>query len=504
MIELFAGTTTTFTGRNGDVILLPTACSVTAEVNGVWELRLEHPLDEEGRWRYIATSAILRVPSYNGKQLFRIKRVDKSETAVVALADPIFFDAGNDCFMMDTHAVNKTAQEALNLIFSGSPAYSGLSDIQRTSTAYYVRKNALEAISGVENSILNRWGGELEYDNFTVKVMQRLGADRGVLVRTGKNLPRDGLKYAADESEVINRIVPLSYNGHKMSGSTPWVDASGVTAAIRHVGVVTFEDIRLAGDTGYSSGETVPDYITVCENQAELDAALTAASQDYFTQTKCYMPKVEIEAEIAVLQAFAEYEDYQWVEQVSLGDTVYLYNPNIGVGVEDGTYDPLPIRVRTIEWDCIHDRASRIVARSEESSTNYSGASASVGSNGTAQESGTCLQMSGGTKSLVSGTSWNEVYSFTLQPGAWIVVCSCGFASNATGRRGFCLSTTSGGSQAGHNVLKTSNAVSGTYTELQFTFPIVVNEETTYFLSAYQNSGSALNAFPRVHAMKLN
>lgn len=616
MIELFAANTTIFAGRNGDVILLPSSCSVTARVNGTWELHLEHPLDPYDKWQTITTQSILRVPSHNGQQLFRIKHIEKTDSAVVADADPIFLDARNDCFILDTRVVNQTGQQALSAILGANQKYTGVSDIPTLSTAYYIRKNALEAINGSEdNSMLNRWGGEVEYDNFTIRVMQRLGSDtQKVVVRPGKNLLRDGLHYSVDDTNAINRIIPLSYNGHKMSGATPWVDHQLTGDAVVKTGVVTFEDIRLASDTGFSPGETVPSYITVCANQAALDTALAAAANDFFTQTQCYLPKVEIEAEIATLQSFEEYKEFQWIEQINLGDTVYLYNKRMGVGVDDqGEYDPLPIRVQEIEWDCIQDRADRIIARSEESSVSFSGSSASVGSSdsgfsvdekgnvvmgeklilgdptlsvptylqkvpgntnggslivrpgaslvagggeyasarwgvgdipliGTGSEdaylgagravhiesnantianrktwdfdeSGNITTPQGGlingvditrlcnydavrtlspTKTITSGTSWQNIMSFDLTPGLWLLEFTARFSSNATGYRGISISTSSGGSAQTYLLQDMRRAVSGSLTYCKITATYRAAANVTRYLNAIQNSGADL------------
>ena len=116
---------------------------------------------------------------------------------------------------------------------------------------------------------------------------------------------------------------------------------------------------------------------------------------------------------------------------------------------------------------------------------------------------GSVTILSGGTKSLSTGTSWQNVMELELAPGSWFVVVTCNFASNATGRRGVCMSTTATGSQTGHNVLRTATAVNGTYTTLQFSFPVEVSETTTFYINAYQNSGGNLNCYPRIHRMKV-
>ena len=370
-----------YPNNNGDVILMPISCTVTAQVNGTWELKLSHPLDEEGRWTHIIMNSVLRVPSHNGKQYFRIKHTEKTDATIEATADPIFFDAGNDCFLMDVRPTSKTGQQALTAILAPNNKYTGVSNIATVSTSYYVRKNALEAINGSdENSFLNRWGGEIEYDNFTIKINTRIGSDNGVLVRTGKNLPLNGLKMVVDITNTINRIVPLAYNGHGMSGGTPWVDAIIPAGVPIRTGVITFENIRLASDTGYGEGETIPDYITICADQAALDTALTDAANNYYTESHCAESRVDIDADISVLQALEEYKDFTGLETIGLGDTVYLYNPNMGIGVGFLGYDPQPVRVMELEWDCIRNVAKRIIARTDTSRTTTSSETVTVGS----------------------------------------------------------------------------------------------------------------------------
>ena len=56
--------------NNGLCILCPTRCEITEELNGSYELSLEHPIDPEGRWKTLLELNIIKA---NG-QLFRIYR----------------------------------------------------------------------------------------------------------------------------------------------------------------------------------------------------------------------------------------------------------------------------------------------------------------------------------------------------------------------------------------------------------------------------------------------
>ena len=60
--------------KNGDMTLLPTTATVHAVLNGEWEATLEHTIDKDGRWKYIVEDAVVKLPSFNGDQLFRINK----------------------------------------------------------------------------------------------------------------------------------------------------------------------------------------------------------------------------------------------------------------------------------------------------------------------------------------------------------------------------------------------------------------------------------------------
>ena len=61
MICIYPADCTDFSS-NGLGIVQPRSCTVTETLNGEWELTLEHPIDEEGRWTRLAEGNILRAP----------------------------------------------------------------------------------------------------------------------------------------------------------------------------------------------------------------------------------------------------------------------------------------------------------------------------------------------------------------------------------------------------------------------------------------------------------
>lgn len=327
MIHIYNVDNTNFS-VNGDCILFPSSAEINVEINDQWQAEIVQPLDEEQRWKYIKEGAVLKMPSFNGEQLFRIKSVSKTDTEVTATAEPIFMDSMGDCFLVDVRPTDKTGQQALDIMTAPNGKYSGESNISTVNTAYYQDKNLIEAINGDdENSFINRWGGEIEFDNFTVKINYRLGEDRGIELRYGKNIPVDGFTYEADISEIVTRIYPKAYNGYTMSGNgyvdSPLIDNYPTV----HATAVTFSDVKMREDAGDDDEE---NGVVICDNQEELDAALTQRCNDQFA-AGIDKPKVTINADMVLLANTEQYKDYKTLETVSLGDTVHCINSHLGI-----------------------------------------------------------------------------------------------------------------------------------------------------------------------------
>lgn len=105
------------------------------------------------------------------------------------------------------------------------------------------------------------------------------------------------------------------------------------------------------------------------------------------------------------------------------------------------------------------------------------------------------------TVSVATSTNTN-VASITLPIGVWLVNSRLQYASNATGRRGTKLSTTS--AESG-NVLSTDvrNAVDGGTTQIQTERVFALTGESTVYLVGWQNSGSALSCTGEIQAVRI-
>ena len=329
-------------GSNGDMTLTPTTCEVELTVEGVAELTLEHPIDDLGRWEYLVTDNVIAAPTpYSKKQLFRIYDYIKTETEVTAYARHIFYDSAGE-MLVDVRPTDKTGQEALDIILSGTK-YKAKTNIKTRSTAYYIRKNIMEAIGGDdENSFINRWGGERMYDNFTVIINDRLGGDYGACAEFGRNMT--GIEADINIDDVVTRIIPESYNGYTLEGEEPWVDSPLIgNYANPRAAVVKFEDVKLLedcqeGEEGFSTLELLREELKRrCKKEYEngLDK-----------------PKVNYKVDLVENADTDDYKDYKKLTTIGIGDDVLTRDRKLKINVT--------ARCIRLVYDCIEEENAEV------------------------------------------------------------------------------------------------------------------------------------------------
>lgn len=344
MIQIYKKKNTDFS-KNGDSPIFPSSAVVNAELNGAWTLELEHSIDDRGIWKFIEEETVIKVPSFNGDQLFRVRKVKKSDSGIEAKAEPIFLDAKDDCFLTDVRPTGKNGQQALDIMCAANKKYSAESNIKKATTAYYQYTNLINAINGDGgNAFINRWGGEILYDNYKVIINERVGGDYGVELLYGKNIKADGLTEEIDMSDVVTRIYPKAYNGHKMSGNG-YIDSPLISnyPTIKAT-TITFADVKMRED---AQEDDKKNGVIICSTQAELDAALRQRCQKKFS-SGIDKPRISISADMILLQDTDQYKDYKALETVSLGDTIHCKHSKLGI-VTDA-------RVIALEYDCIQKR----------------------------------------------------------------------------------------------------------------------------------------------------
>ncbi len=323
MIEIYLKTNTNY-DKNGDITLDPTSCTYKESEK---ELTLEHFLDEEGRWKYINFENVIAAEENGKKKLYRIYNVVRSLYSVTAYARPIFYDL-IDKVLLDVRPTNKIGKEALDIILADT-GFTGHSNISTSNTAYYVRKNIVEALLGdEENSFINRWGGEFYCENFDVYINDRIGADNGVRVEFGYNL--NEIEEDVNIEEVVTRIIPVGYDGIMLDGETPWVDSPLINKYTQpKMRVIEFSDVKVKESSDDEEG-----FDTIEEARAELIRQCNLLYENDIDK-----PTVNYKIDMINLANTTAYKDFKMLVEVNKGDTVTCYIKHLDIDVKARVID---------------------------------------------------------------------------------------------------------------------------------------------------------------------
>ena len=201
MIRVFSSTDTTFLS-NGDVVINPLKAKVHKEDNGDYYLDLEADLSYLS---YLVQGNIVVAPTPTGDQPFRVHNAERTRKKIVVKAYHVFYDSEN-YLIEDSYVVDKNCNAALdhlNTATEPESPFTTISDIGNINSYRCVRKSLNEAIEVV----LERWGGHLVRDGFSIGVRESIGADNGVTIRYGKNLKE--IQVQEDWSNVVTKLLPV-------------------------------------------------------------------------------------------------------------------------------------------------------------------------------------------------------------------------------------------------------------------------------------------------------
>lgn len=290
---------------------------VTWQLNAKFTLTFDYPMFSEHAGDLVAEN-IVRVPVPGGKAAFRIAQVIKSMGHLSITAYHVFWDL-NDDFIADTNIVDKDGQGALDQIMRAANYPTGfkvLSTIGNVTNARLVRMSIIKALLGTDdNSFLNRWGGEFDWQDFSLSVNPRLGKDRGVHFEYAHNLT--GYEATKDSSGIITRLLPEGYNGLLLPEL--YVDSPKLGNYRKpKIGTKTYQDIKAIDETQATGDQkgAVP-----VQEAYEL---LRAAATKEFSESHIDEAKWTYKLNVALLENTEEYKDLSITTTVLPGDTVTI------------------------------------------------------------------------------------------------------------------------------------------------------------------------------------
>lgn len=205
MAKLFNANDTLFSS-NGDIIIQSFKEQVFKQDNGDFYLDMECSLDYSD---YLLPNKLLVVNTPQGEQAFRITDTEKTKFKVKVKAKHISFDSMN-YLIADSYVVDKNCNDALDHLNNATDNVSPFttsSNITSINSYRCVRKSLWEAI-GV---VIERWGGHLVRDNYSISINSTIGQDNGVTIRYGKNLKE--IKATYDWTNVVTKLMPVGKDG---------------------------------------------------------------------------------------------------------------------------------------------------------------------------------------------------------------------------------------------------------------------------------------------------
>lgn len=321
---LFEKDATDFSTRGLYALSDAISCTVTEERNGLFELELLYPTDGNHFSEITEDRLIVAFPHENGtKQAFRIYRREASiEGTVTFYARHISYQLSFipvDLCSGQTDSA-QTMMETLAQAAQVACPFSFESDITTAadlSFAVTAPVGFRSALGGMEGSVLDHFGGEFEWDNWTVRLLENRGSDNGVRIAYGKNLTE--YDDALDIGETITGVMAFyAYTDENDQEQIVYTNPKVITN----------------GNTEFAHARIAPLDCSGDFDEPPTIEALTAYATQYLARTANADPTQEINVSFVPLGQTAEYTGLADLERVSLCDTVKVSYPALGISVK--------------------------------------------------------------------------------------------------------------------------------------------------------------------------
>ena len=348
---LFPASATTFT-TNGLGRLGATECFVERQVNGYDDLTMVVPVDDR-RYGEISISKIVLAKPSNAKnnQAYRIYKISKPINGLVEVyAHHISYQLSYIPVMPYTatscaDAMNKIATNAAE---SCPFTFSTNKTITADWSSPDVPTSARAILQGQQGSILQRFKGEFEYDNWNVALKTRIGTDNGVVIRYGKNLT--DLK---QEESIENTY----------TGICPFYKSDDYVLTLPE------KVLHSANASNFPYERTLPVDLSSKFSEIPTVQQLRDAGNAYITENNIGIPKVSLEVSFIPLSDTEDYKGHS-LESVELGDTVGVYFEKLGVEASAEVvytkYNVLAERYDKIQIGSVKSSFSDTVAKQQE------------------------------------------------------------------------------------------------------------------------------------------
>lgn len=341
------------------------SCYVTEELNGAYEAEFQYPINGVYYSQIIEGCFIKCKPNDTAEpQIFKIYRSTKPIRGVVKFyCEHISYQLNG--FPIDSININASFKLLLQGILSAS-----LVSHSFTSKSY--KKNAIgkidlkavsvrAALGGTKGSLLDKYGGEYEFDNFSVILHDRRGSDNGVKIKYGKNLT--DLNQNRDISSMYSGVFPFARYTKTPSGMTFDEVTEEVTVTLpekiiysKNSSQFNAQNILIKDFTEYFTDQGLENDNSFGDNSEITEDQLREAVNNWISSNDFGNPKVSINLSYEDLSKSEEYKGKPVFDSVNLGDTVSVECGDLGVSVT--------ARVAKTKYDVLRGRFDAITVGS--------------------------------------------------------------------------------------------------------------------------------------------
>lgn len=344
MIPVLFDSNATEFNTNGIGRLDAISCTVTEELNGIFELEMVYPISGP-RFSDLVVSNIILAQPYDGAdaQAFRIYKVSKAMSGRVTVsARHLSYQLNWIPVMPFNYSSLSDCLEKLKSQSAYTNPFEFWTDKTVTTGGAFTEPLPCRSmLGGVQGSVLQRYGGDYEWDGYTVKLWTRRGSDNGVRIAYGKNLVD-----AQQETNIENTY----------TGVCPYYVNTDTDE------VITLPEKYIAAST--ASGfpflriQTV-DFSSEFDEPPTIEQ-LRTRTEKYIVDNNIGHPNVSIDVSFVALWQTEEYAHIAPLERVQLGDTVTVHFDKLGIDEQ--------ARVVAYEYDVLRERYNNITIGDAKSS----------------------------------------------------------------------------------------------------------------------------------------
>ncbi|HAP5987403.1 TPA: peptidoglycan DD-metalloendopeptidase family protein [Enterococcus faecalis] len=276
----------------------------------------------DGQYRsYLKKGNFLKAQVEDGSyQYFEIYNIKKNLQSVSVTARHIGFMA-NKNFIIDSFTANGNGTQIMNNLKAAltfKQRFNYLSNVGTTHQFTAKQVGPIDAIIGSNNGNQNLTGvtgGELEMDNFNLKLVKQIGSDNGFRIDFGVNLEAIDEDY--DDESIINSLFLI--------GGVPENDYDQDKEPITH----GFLEIAGVNDSNRRIGKRENSECKTVEELKEW-------GQSLFDKDRIHEPKVTHTVSMVALEHTLEYEDiYEELSSLHFGDVAHVRAKEVDIEVTE-------------------------------------------------------------------------------------------------------------------------------------------------------------------------